>query len=62
MKTCYEITDLAFLIKVEQYTNARFRVTYGKQVSAYLTYDRACSEFGRCVFHALAYDGGLDNS
>lgn len=62
MNTCIELTDLAFPIKVEQYANARFKVTYGKQVSDRLTYERACAEFGACVFHALACDGKLDNS
>jgi hypothetical protein len=53
-------------VRVEQFANKRFRVTYGQQVSgatagAGLGYTAAAHEFGESVFHALACAGLLDN-
>ncbi len=39
----------------------RFTVRYFKQVKPGLTYAAAAKEFGRCVMHALACEGNLDN-
>lgn len=60
MKTCYEVKDLD--IKVEQYTNGLFRVTYGLQVDDKLDYVDACHKFGEDIFHALACESLLDNA
>lgn len=51
-------------IKLEQGGGRRklFTVTYGKQVSDNLPYNRAAEEFGRVLFHALACEGKLDNT
>ena len=63
MRTCFELKDLPFGIKVEQEENrkARFRITYGLQVKPYLTYRQAAHELGECIFHALACEGRLNN-
>ena len=63
MRTVFETNEFAFRIKVEQHggRKALFKITYGVQVSDNLTYSRAASEFGSCMFHALACDGKLNN-
>lgn len=61
MKTCINLPDLPFGVRVEQRANGLFRVTYGKQVRDNLTYAAAAHEFGECVFHALACDDKLNN-
>ena len=63
MKTCIEITDLAFPIKLEQSETGPqlFKVTYGKQVNHGLIYEEAAQELGELIMHALACDGKLDN-
>lgn len=61
MRTCYETTLAGFPIKLEQAANGRFRVTYGAQVDADLTYAEAAKALGLNVMHALACEGQLDN-
>ena len=63
MKTCIEITDLAFPIKLEQSETGPqlFKVTYGKQIRHKLLYEEAAEELGAAIMHALACDGKLDN-
>jgi hypothetical protein len=63
LKTVFEMPDTSG-IKIEQQAGRKklFTITYGKQVSRGLDYTRAAEEFGRCVFHALACSGQLDNS
>lgn len=63
MVTVFETDEFAFPIKVEQHgeRKALFKVTYGMQVSDNLPYSRAASEFGLCMFHALACEGKLNN-
>lgn len=64
---CIELTaPHQFGVKVEQFANRRFRVTYGAQVRGStadigLGYAAAARDFGECVFHALACAGMLDN-
>jgi hypothetical protein len=62
MNTCIELPDLAYPVKVDQLSDGKFRVTYGKQVKTDLHYGAAAHEFGLCVFHALACDGKLNNT
>lgn len=57
---CIALLDLAYPVTVEQNARGLFRVTYGQQVKDGLTYSEAAREFGKCVFHALACDGKLD--
>jgi hypothetical protein len=64
MTLCYN--DEARQIKLEQEsygkTNPkRFKVTYGLQVKAGLTYAQAAKELGECLMHALANEGKIDN-
>ena len=61
MKTCFELPEAAFPIKLEQDARGKFRVTYGQQVRTNLGYSAAAHELGECIFHALACDGKLDN-
>ena len=48
MKTCIEIKDLAFPIKLEQSETGPqlFKVTYGKQIRHKLIYEEAAEEVG----------------
>ncbi len=64
MKTCIEINNLAFPIKLEQCENGDhiFTVTYGKQVEDDLTYCKAGQALGFAIMHALSCDGKLDNN
>lgn len=65
MKTCLEVGfDNAYSVKLEQREDkrGRFRVTYGQHVADDLPYIGAATEFGLCVFHALACEDRLDNS
>jgi hypothetical protein len=65
VKTCFEVDiDGAANIKLEQREDkhGRFRVTYGQHVVDGLPYIGAATEFGLCVFHALACESRLDNS
>jgi len=59
--TCFELTDAAFPIKLEQTGLDSFTVTYGLQVKDHLTYSQAAKELGSCIMHALACDSKLDN-
>jgi hypothetical protein len=48
-------------VKLDQTGIDRFTVTYGLQVKKGLNYGQAATEFGECVFHALACNSRLDN-
>lgn len=61
MKTCIELKDVSFRVKLEQHGPDNFRVTYGKQVTDGMNYRDAALELGACLMHALACDGKLDN-
>lgn len=63
MKLCIKLSSLAFPVTLEQHEGGAksFRVTYGKQVSDYLSYESAARKLGECIMHALACDGALDN-
>lgn len=63
MQTVFETNEFAFPVKVEQHRGhkALFKVTYGLQVRDNLTYLSAATEFGLCMFHALACEGKMDN-
>lgn len=54
-------TQLDTPVVLEQRSNGKFRVTYGKQVRDNLTYGAAARELGKCVMHSLACNGKLDN-
>lgn len=61
MKKVFELKDLEFPIKVEQYANAdTYRVTHGLQVSDRLSYGAATKALGEAIFHALACAGRFD--
>jgi hypothetical protein len=53
-------TTIEFPIKVEQYSNGSFKVTYGDQVDDDLNYVDAAKELGLSIFHGLASQGKLD--
>lgn len=38
-----------------------FTVTYGCQVTKFLSYSQAAKEFGLCVMHEAACEGRIDN-
>lgn len=63
MKTCIRLESLAWPVTLTQSGagGKLFTVTYGAQVERGLTYSEACKSFGKCVFHALACEGLLDN-
>jgi hypothetical protein len=62
MKTCFEILNGNFPIRLEQRgENGLFRVTYGKQVQNNLTYDQAASDLGAAIMHNAALEGKLGN-
>jgi hypothetical protein len=61
MKTCFEITTLAFPISLKQQGVDRFTVVYGQQVRKNLSYDKAALKLGAAIMHALACNGELDN-
>lgn len=63
MRTCIEMGGYGLPIKLEQREDSKalFRVTYGLQVHDHLTYAEGMTEFGKCVFHALACEGLLNN-
>lgn len=64
MKTVFVYgTESESLIQVEQFEGGRklFRVTYGHQQKAGLTYAQAAKELGECIFHQLACEGELAN-
>lgn len=58
---CHELAIAGFPIQLWQEGKDNFKVIYGKQVKANLTYARAAAEYGECIMHALACDGVLDN-
>lgn len=62
MRTCFELPNAAYPIKLEQQNSGRFRVTYGKQVVRGLDYARAAKELGEAIMHALACEGKFDDT
>lgn len=48
-------------IILEQLGKDRFKVQYGLQVKAGLTYSQAAKELGACIMHSLACKDMLDN-
>ena len=60
-KLCFEITSLAFPIRLYQKGKNRFDVHYGKQLRLGLTYQAAAKDLGQSILHALACDGKIDN-
>lgn len=62
MKTCLEINDMAFPIKLEQYKGKNeFIVTYGLQIRPNLTYSQAATELGTAIMHALKCDSKIEH-
>lgn len=55
----FELTTLAFPIKVEQLAYSVFVVTYGKQSAYCASYAAACVELGQAIMHACTCDGKL---
>lgn len=58
-RTVFNLTTLAFPIKVEQLAHSVFVVTYGKQSTYCASYDKACAQLGQDIMHALACDGKI---
>lgn len=59
-KLCLEIKEgIDTSVKLEQRTDGKFRVIYGKQVEDNLGYYAAAGEFSLCVFHSLACAGKI---
>lgn len=58
---CHEVTDADCEVRLYQTGIDRFTVQYGKQVKTGLDYEKACHEYGQCIFHSLACAGKLDN-
>lgn len=49
-------------VTLHQVGKNNFTVTYGKQKTINLTYEKAAAELGECIMHAVACNHGLDNS
>jgi len=62
MRTCFTFLDGAWPVKLEQFANGKFRVTYGLQVNSGLSYSQAAMELGACLMHSAACEGDLDNN
>jgi hypothetical protein len=60
-KTCFELTETAFPIRLLQTGVDSFTVEYGKQIKKRLSYGDACSELGQAIMHALSCEGKVDN-
>lgn len=64
MRKCFETVIAGFPIVLEvenlQLGSLEFQVTYGLQVHKGLSYSKAAHELGRCILHALACEGKLD--
>lgn len=60
MKEIYRIELAGFPIVLEQRSANSFRVTYGRQVGNVVSYDRAATELGCAIMHALACEGRID--
>jgi hypothetical protein len=58
---CHELSLAGFAIQLWQEGRDNFKVIYGKQVKANLTYERAATEYGACIMHALACEDIIDN-
>lgn len=59
---CWEIAEGSvggYPILLEQRSNGLYRVTYGKQVTDNLTYEKACMELGVSIMHSLACEGRM---
>lgn len=62
MRTCFEIDEKPWPIKLEQRGSKNsFRVTYGYQVDDWLTYEQAAAKLGQAIMHRAACDGMLDS-
>lgn len=59
---CHAVTDVPFGVELYQQGVDCFTVIYGQQVKTHLTYAQAAAEYGKCIMHALACAGQLDNS
>ena len=59
---CWKYDDLAFPIELWQTGPNEFKVVYGSQSGNGLTYEKAASELGCAIMHALACEGKLDNT
>jgi hypothetical protein len=59
---CWKYDDLAFPIELWQTGLDEFKVVYGPQTSNGLSHEKAATELGESIMHALACDGKLDNS
>ena len=61
---CFEITDpsqVGFPVRLYQSETGKFSVLYGSEIHDGLSYGEAARQFGRCLFHALACVGRIDN-
>lgn len=60
-KECWRDEEIGPPIVLSQAGPDDFRVTYGQQVKASLTYRLACYELGAALLHALSCEGMVDN-
>lgn len=60
-KVCFWADVDGLPIELTQQGPDNFTVTYWKQVKKRLTYEQAARELGRCLMHAAACAGNLDN-
>ena len=63
-KECWNTMERTpnWAITLSQAGPNKFKVQYGKQISAPLSYGAAATELGCCIMHALACEGNIDNS
>lgn len=61
MQICTHQKVAGFDLKLEQYADGRFKVTYGAQAWRGLTYGAAARQYGECLMHGLACEGNLNN-
>ncbi len=60
-KICFELTSLAYPIRLEQNGIDNFNVIYGGDIKNRLSYGDAAKNLGIAIMHALACDSKLDN-
>lgn len=60
MRIVHYDENRAFPIKLEQYVNGKFKLTYGTEIHDSLTYAQAAHQLGFALMHSFTCEGKIE--
>lgn len=62
MRLIHKFEQFDVAVTLEQHSNGKFRVIYGKEVRDNLSYGAAARELGECLLHSMSCASLLDST